>query len=204
MPKFTDLIAAAWGDLSRDRDELLKVLKQTKAALNVALHYVDENVTLAPGTQRWKERAEELAGCRIALDDAVDALDSRAPAGPAVRPVDATAEPTPAPYQFGAWPTGTPDPQCPSRTVASTGTSVRCRYWRGHAGAHGVGDIGRAGRVAWADPPTGTRAHPRPDLLAPGEVISAEDFGGLEAALASRYDDNPAPDHTDEGAPDVH
>lgn len=63
-------------DLTHDRDRAYRLLDQTRAALRVALHYLDENVTLAPWSDRYKARAAELAGCRIALKDATEAVEA--------------------------------------------------------------------------------------------------------------------------------
>lgn len=66
-------------DRIQEIDRLTRLLSQTASALNVALYHVDQNITLAPSSDRYKARAVELAGCRIALEQATAASASVPP-----------------------------------------------------------------------------------------------------------------------------
>lgn len=70
-----------------ERDQVCRLLDQTRAALRVALHHLADRPSLADDTAH-EQRENELAGCRIALQDATEAVEAAGLGSPAPRAQD--------------------------------------------------------------------------------------------------------------------
>ncbi|MGW1059331.1 hypothetical protein [Micromonospora rubida] len=72
-------LAKRYDQAAEDRDYAYRLLDQTTAALNVALHHANDNTSYAPATAHYKQRAAELDGCYIALQAAAEATSTPPP-----------------------------------------------------------------------------------------------------------------------------
>jgi Rad3-related DNA helicase len=74
----------AHAEVEEDLHRTHRLLDQTRAALRVALHHLADRPSLADDAAH-AQRENELAGCRIALQDATEAVEAAALGSPAGR-----------------------------------------------------------------------------------------------------------------------
>jgi hypothetical protein len=100
-------------DTRAERDRLAVLLDQTRAGLRVALHHADDTIGYAVGTRSRTERARELDGCRIALQQATEAVEGNAVTEPNASVPSRRAQDDP--------------PACPAPSASAN--CPRCGVW---------------------------------------------------------------------------